>query len=51
MEKAEYLGNEGYPQRDSTECEGYAGAQSIDERETERTDGADLLENVPVHTG
>ena len=46
MEKVEYLGNEGCPQRDSTECEGYAGAQSIDERETERTDGADLLEQI-----
>ena len=46
MEKAEYLGNEGCPQRNSTECEEYAGAQSIDERETERTDGADLLEQI-----
>ena len=46
MEKVEYLGNEGCPQRDSTECKGYVGAQSIDERETERTDGADLLEQI-----
>ena len=46
MEKVEYLGNEGCPQRNSTECEGYAGARSIDERETERTDGADLLEQM-----
>ena len=46
MEKAEYLRNEGCPQRDSTECEGYVGAQSIDERETGRTDGADLLEQI-----
>lgn len=46
MEKAEYLGNEGCPQRNSTECEEYAGAQSIDKRETERTDGADLLERI-----
>ena len=46
MEKAEYLGNEGCPQRNSTECEEYAGAQSIDKRETERTDGADLLEQI-----
>ena len=46
MEKAEYLGNEGCLQRNSTECEEYAGAQSIDKRETERTDGADLLEQI-----
>ena len=46
MEKVEYLRNEGCLQRDSTECEGYAGARSIDERETERTDGADLLEQI-----
>ena len=46
MEKAEYLGNEGCPQRNCTECEEYAGAQSIDKRETERTDGADLLEQI-----
>ena len=28
MEKAENAGNGGCPQRDSTECEGHAGAQS-----------------------
>ena len=46
MEKAEYLGNEGCPQRDNAEHEEYAGAQSIDRRETEETDGADLLERI-----
>ena len=33
MMKAEYLGKEGCPQMDSTECKEYAGAHSIDERE------------------
>ena len=43
MKKAEYPGNGGCPQRDSAEYEEYAGARSIDRRETEETDGADLL--------
>ena len=46
MKKAEYPGNEGCPQRDSAEHEEYAGARSIDRRETEETDGADLLERI-----
>ena len=46
MEKAEYLGNEGCPQRDSAEHEEYAGARSIGRRETGETDGADLLERI-----
>ena len=46
MEKAEYLGNEGCPQRDNAEHEEYAGVRSIDRRETEETDGADLLERI-----
>ena len=33
MEKAENAGNGGCPQRDSTECEGYAGARSADRPE------------------
>ena len=46
MKKAEYHGNEGCPQRDSAEHEEYAGARSADRRETEETDGADLLERI-----
>ena len=46
MKKAEYAGNEGCPQRDNAEHEEYAGARSADRRETEETDGADLLERV-----
>ena len=46
MKKAEYPGNEGYPQRDSAEHEEYAGARSADRRETEEADGADLLERI-----
>lgn len=46
MKKAEYPGNGGCPQRDSAEHEEYAGAQSADRRETEETDGADLLERI-----
>ena len=46
MEKAEYPGNEGCPQRDSAEHEEYAGARSIDRQEPEETDGADLLERI-----
>ena len=46
MTKAENLENKGCPQKDGTECKEYAGAQSIDKRETEMTDGADLLEQI-----
>ena len=46
MKKAEYLGNEGCPQRDSAEHEEYAGARSADGRRTEEADGADLLERI-----
>ena len=46
MQRAEYPGNGGCPQRDSAEHEEYAGARSIDERETEEADGADLLERI-----
>ena len=46
MEKAEYSGNGGCPQRDSAEHEEYVGAQSADRREPEETDGADLLERI-----
>ena len=46
MKKAEYLGNEGCPQKDSAEHEEYAGARSADERKTEEADGADLLERI-----
>ena len=34
------------PQRDSTECEGYAGAQSVGRREGKEQGGADLLEKI-----
>ena len=44
--KAEYLGNENCPQRDSTECEEYVGVLSTDSRETEDADGALLLEEI-----
>ena len=46
MSRAEYPGNGGCPQRDSAEHEEYAGARSIDRRETEEADGADLLERI-----
>jgi group II intron reverse transcriptase/maturase len=46
MMRAEHPGNGGCPQRDSAEHEEYAGARSIDRRETEETDGADLLERI-----
>ena len=46
MTKAEYPSNGGCPQRDSAEHEEYAGARSIDRRETEEADGADLLERI-----
>ena len=44
--KAEYLGNKGCLQRDNAEREEYAGARSIDNRETAETDGASLLEEI-----
>lgn len=48
MEKAENAGNGGCPQRDSTECKGYAGAQSADQPENgERAVGGPrLLEKI-----
>ena len=44
--KAEYLESKGYLQRDSVEREEYAGARSIDNREAEEADGAELLERI-----
>ena len=46
MTKAENLENKGCPQKNSTECKEFAGAQSIDKREIEMTDDADLLEQI-----
>ncbi len=48
MEKAEYTGNGGCPQRDSTECKEYAGAQSADRPEAGETEGRkpELLERI-----
>lgn len=46
MVKAEYQGNQGCPQRDSAEHEGYAGARSVDRREIGERGGADLLEKI-----
>ena len=45
MVKAEYQGNQGCPQRDSAEHEGYAGARSVDSREIGEQGGADVMEN------
>ena len=44
--KAEYLESKGCLQRNNAEREEYAGARSIDNRETEKTDGAELLERI-----
>lgn len=44
--KAEYLENKGCLQRDNVEREEYAEARSIDNREAEEADGADLLERI-----
>lgn len=44
--KTEYIGNDGFLQRDSVEHEEYAEAYSIDNREKTETDNADLLEKV-----
>ena len=48
MKKAEYTGNGGCPQRDGTECEGYAGAQSAVRPENEERAGRapELLEKI-----
>ncbi len=48
MKKAEYVGNNGCLQRDSTECKGYAGAQSGSRPETGETESRkpDLLEKI-----
>ena len=48
MTKAEYAGNGGCPQRDSTECEGYAGARSVVRPENEERAGRapELLEKI-----
>ena len=44
--KTEYIGDDGFLQRDSVEHEEYAEAYSIDTREKTETDNADLLEKV-----
>ena len=44
--QAEYRDKPGCPQRDNAEHEGYAGAQSIGNREVNEQDGADLLERI-----
>ena len=48
MKKAEYAGNGGCPQRDNTECEGYAGARSAAQPEPGETGSRqpDLLEKI-----
>ena len=48
MTKAEYTGNGGCPQRDSTECEGYAGARSAIQPENKERAGRapELLEKI-----
>ena len=46
MMKTEYVGSDGYPQRDSAEHEEYAGAYSTETQKGEERDGADLLEKV-----
>ena len=48
MKKAENAVKGGCPQRDSTECKGYAGARSAVQPEAEETAGRqpDLLEKI-----
>ena len=48
MTKVEYAGNGGCPQRDSTECEGYAGARSAIQPENKERAGRapELLEKI-----
>jgi len=48
VERAENAGNGGFLQKDSTECEGYAGAQSAVRPEAGETEGRrpDLLERI-----
>ena len=46
MRNAENLGQEGCPQKDSAEHEGYAGAQSGGGRESRESDSTDLLERI-----
>ena len=48
MERAENAGNGGFPQRDSTECEGYVGAQSAVQPEPGETESRqpNLLERI-----
>ena len=46
MRNAENLGEEGCPQKDSAEHEGYAGAQSVGGRESRESDSTDLLERI-----
>ena len=48
MKNAEYVGKNGCPQRDSTECEGYAGAQSAVRPENGERAGKtpELLERI-----
>ena len=46
MMKTEYIGNDGFLQRDGVEHEEYAEAWSTENQENKERDGADLLEKV-----
>ena len=47
MKRAEYVGNDGFLQRDSVEHEEYAEAQNVGQMETEEQDSArDLMEKI-----
>ena len=47
MKRAEYVGNDGFLQRDSVEHEEYAEAQNVGQMETEEQDNAsDLMEKI-----
>lgn len=46
MLRTEYIGNDGFLQRDGVEHKEYAEAWSIENQENKEKDGADLLEKV-----
>ena len=51
MTKAENLENKGCPQKDGTECKEYAGAQSIDKRETVMSARKHTVKIIPTAAG
>ena len=47
--KAEYIGNDGFLQRDSVEHEGYAEARNVEQMETKEKDNARKTRTIRIY--